>query len=83
LTWETAPGISAPGGGVLILDMEATGWGRLAAVVERLLGEPAGFRSATGLERHLATYGILGTSTRQRGRSHAFLGSIALQPGGQ
>ena len=29
-----------PGGGVVILEMEGSGWGRLLSAVERLVGEP-------------------------------------------
>jgi hypothetical protein len=41
-----------------------------------LLREPAGFRTAEGMETFLGGYGIDGMSTRQRSSSYLFLGSV-------
>ncbi len=49
-----------PGGGVVILEMDGSGMGRLLAVAERMLGEPAGFRGPLDLQNYLATRGIVG-----------------------
>ena len=65
-----------PGGGVVILEMDGSGIGRLLSVAERILGEPAGFRGPLDLQNYLATRGIVGTSTRQRGISYAFRGTV-------
>jgi ubiquinone/menaquinone biosynthesis C-methylase UbiE len=69
-----------PGGGVLILDMEGTGRDRLWALLERIMGEPAGFRTATELESLLSAHGIVGTSTRLHGSGYAFVGSVSPSP---
>jgi len=69
-----------PGGGVLILEAEATGGSRPWAVFERILGEPAGFRTAAGLEEFFASYGIVGTSARQKGTSYIFVGAFRPSP---
>ncbi len=53
-----------PGGGVLILDAEATGPNKGVAVVERMLGEPAGFRTHGG-------HGGVPPRSRHRGNLHA------------
>ncbi|MFH0914947.1 MAG: class I SAM-dependent methyltransferase [bacterium] len=72
-----------PGGGVLILEMDARGWTRLVAILERLVGEPAAFKTAAQLEKFLADRGIRGTSSGQRGPSYSFVGSVLgpVQPG--
>jgi ubiquinone/menaquinone biosynthesis C-methylase UbiE len=64
-----------PGGGLLILDAEPTGRNRHWAVLERMLGEPAGFRTMASMEKFLGGYGIVGTCTSQR-RGYAFVGSV-------
>jgi ubiquinone/menaquinone biosynthesis C-methylase UbiE len=64
-----------PGGGVLILDAEATGPNKGVAVVERMLGEPAGFRSMEDMQEFLGGRGIMGTCTPQR-RGYVFVGSV-------
>jgi SAM-dependent methyltransferase len=66
-----------PGGGVLILDAEATGSNRAWAAVERVLGEPGGFLPPADLEGLLAAHGITGTTTRLQGASYAFVGVVA------
>jgi ubiquinone/menaquinone biosynthesis C-methylase UbiE len=65
-----------PGGGILILEMEGTGWSRLVAIVERMLGEPAAFKTADEMQRFMAERGIIGTATRERGSSYSFVGSV-------
>jgi len=70
-----------PGGGVLILDMEAsTRRCRPCVLLERALGEPAAFRTAADTVEFLAGYGIVGTSTRQQGNSYLFVGSVSSSP---
>ena len=49
-----------PGGGVVILEMDRSGWGRLLSALERLLGEPATFRTPVELTELLAAHGIVG-----------------------
>ena len=65
-----------PGGGVLILDAEPTGPYRTIAVLERMLREPAGFRTTDDLRDFMSARGIVGTATRQGGSSYLFLGSV-------
>ena len=69
-----------PGGGVLILDAEATGPNRRWAVLERILGEPAAFRTMADMEGFLAARGITGSCQPTRGSSYAFIGSVAAKP---
>jgi len=65
-----------PGGGVVILDIDPAGSLRLVVGLERILREPAGFRSAADLEEFLAPRGITGRAGRHRGSSYAFVGSV-------
>ena len=65
-----------PGGAVMLLEMCPDGWGRVLAVVEKLLGEPGVFRRPEEMERFLAPYGITGTGERQSGISYLFLGTM-------
>ncbi len=66
-----------PGGGVLMLELEVgQGGGRLLIFLERLLGEPAGFRTPAGLEALLAAHGIAGASQRQTKTSYLFVGTV-------
>jgi SAM-dependent methyltransferase len=65
------------GGGVLMLEVQlGEGWGRLPVLLERLLGEPAGFQTPAGLETLLAAHGIAGASRRQTGTSYLFVGTV-------
>jgi SAM-dependent methyltransferase len=64
-----------PGGGVVILEMDKSGWGRLLSALERLVGEPGTFRTPVELAQLLAAHGIVGDTIRQRGVSYAFVGS--------
>jgi len=66
-----------PGGGVLILDLEPTGWVRGAALVERALGEPAAFMSTPQITSFMAERDIIGTVTRHRLSSYSYLGTVA------
>jgi len=63
-----------PGGGVLILDFEPIGVMRVAAVLERLVGEPATFLGAEDLQKLLHRKDIHGGFTRQSRISYTFLG---------
>jgi ubiquinone/menaquinone biosynthesis C-methylase UbiE len=65
-----------PGGGVVILEINGSGLGRLLTLAERMLGEPAGFRDPLDLRNYLAARGIVGTTTRLRGISYAFEGVV-------
>ncbi len=69
-----------PGGGVVILEMDGSGRGRFLAALERLVGEPAAFRTPAELEELLAVHGIVGETTRQRGISYAFVGTVSDRP---
>lgn len=70
--------VVGPGGGVVILDGEATGRNRSCAKLERLLGEPAGFRSPSALREFLAGHGIVGDCAPLRGASYVFSGAVSL-----
>ena len=65
-----------PGGGVLVLEIEATGWGRPIAIVERMLGEPAAFKTAEELQEFMAQRDIPGTAIREKWLSYSFMGSV-------
>jgi SAM-dependent methyltransferase len=65
------------GGGVLVLDMDAGAKrARPLVFMERLLGEPAGFRSAADMESFLAGHGIAGSANMQGRNSYLFVGSL-------
>lgn len=62
---------------VLVLDLDREGPGTwLAALGERLLGEPATFLTPTELIELAARHGITGNATRQKGPSYRFLGQV-------
>ena len=65
-----------PGGGVVVLDMYPTGSGRFWAALERLLGEPAGFKTAVALACLLANHGIIGVCRHERGSGYSFVGAV-------
>lgn len=65
-----------PGGGVLVLEIDADGLGRVAALVERLLHEPAAFMTPAQMTAFMAGRGIAGAITRHRGPSYSFLGTV-------
>jgi ubiquinone/menaquinone biosynthesis C-methylase UbiE len=64
-----------PGGGVLILELEPTGAMRIAALLERLLGEPAGFLRPHDLRALMDAHGINGHIARQKGVNYRFIGT--------
>jgi ubiquinone/menaquinone biosynthesis C-methylase UbiE len=69
-----------PGGGVLVMEAEASNANRRWAILERLLGEPAAFRTIPDMERFLDRHGIAGTSAPQKGTSYTFVGSVRPSP---
>jgi demethylmenaquinone methyltransferase/2-methoxy-6-polyprenyl-1,4-benzoquinol methylase len=64
-----------PGGGVLIMELRPTGWGRLLVLGERTLGEPAAFRQPAELQGLMSTCGISGTIVEQGVVTYLFVGS--------
>ncbi len=63
-----------PGGGVVIMDMEGV---KNLVRLERLLGEPGAFMTATAMESFMSVRGITGTATRQgTGSGYVFVGSV-------
>ena len=64
-----------PGGGVLILELEPTGAMRIAVLLERLLGEPAGFLRSRDLQALMDAHGIEGRVARQTGVNYRFIGT--------
>ena len=67
-----------PGGGVVIAEPDPNrGAIRVIAVVERLLGEPAGFMRPEDLDRLMKAAGIDGHSLRQSNASYVFVGAVA------
>lgn len=73
--------IVRPGGGVLMLEMDPRGPDRFWALLERLVGEPAGFRTPDDMAQFLSTHGIHGGSKRERGSGYSFLGTVGGPPG--
>jgi demethylmenaquinone methyltransferase/2-methoxy-6-polyprenyl-1,4-benzoquinol methylase len=71
-----------PGGGVLLLEFDGAGRARLLAMVERLVGEPAAFKTAAEMQDYFVSHGIIGTSARESGSSYSFLGCVPL-PGAE
>lgn len=77
-----------PGGGVVVAELDAEALSiRFIAVAERLLGEPAGFVTPTGMERRMAAAGVHGRSRRQNRVSYIFAGEVGTgrppDPGGR
>lgn len=68
-----------PGGGVLILELDPTGFAmRVIALGERVLGEPAAFLEPERMTAVMQAAGIEGESTRLgNGPSYRFLGRVA------
>jgi ubiquinone/menaquinone biosynthesis C-methylase UbiE len=67
-----------PGGGVAIMEMEGVRSQRIVVGLERLLGEPGAFMTATAMERFMKVRGITGTAARQGdSSSYVFVGSSA------
>jgi demethylmenaquinone methyltransferase/2-methoxy-6-polyprenyl-1,4-benzoquinol methylase len=65
-----------PGGGVLMLELDPTGWMRAVVLAERLLGEPATFFEPGRLCAFLAARGLHGECRAERGASYSFLGTV-------
>lgn len=64
-----------PGGGILILEIQAAGWGRVIARGERMIGEPAAFHGPEELQRLLSLHQIRGKIVEQGRLSYLFVGS--------
>ena len=64
-----------PGGGVLVLEIRPTGWGRLVSAGERMIGEPAAFHRPEDLQRLLRAHGISGEIVERGRLSYLLLGS--------
>ena len=71
-----------PGGGLALLEMDPAGRDRFWAALERLLGEPASFRSPEDLQRFLAVHGIDGIAKRERGSGYSFVGTVGPRSAG-
>lgn len=65
-----------PGGGVLMLELDPTGWMRAVVLAERLLGEPATFFEPGRMCAFLAARGLHGECRAERGASYSFLGTV-------
>ncbi len=65
-----------PGGGVLMLELDPTGWMKALVLAERLLGEPASFFEPAHLCAFLAARGLDGECHAERGVSYSFLGTV-------
>jgi len=65
-----------PGGGVVLLEVAPLGWARPVVRLERLLGEPAAFKTAPELETYLAQRGVVGTTARHGGPTYSFVGMV-------
>jgi SAM-dependent methyltransferase len=65
-----------PGGGVLILDFDPSGADRIWGYLERLVGEPAAFRTPDGMTQFLSSHGIHGESKRERGSGYSYVGTV-------
>jgi SAM-dependent methyltransferase len=64
-----------PGGGVVVAEMDAGARStRVIGMLERLLGEPAGFLRPTEMEGLMAAFGIHGSSQPRSGISYVFVG---------
>ena len=67
------------GGGLLMMEFEPKSGNSHLASFERLLGEPAAFRTMTELRSLLGSHGIVGDSTPQ-GRGYLYLGTVRPSP---
>jgi hypothetical protein len=52
-------------------------------ILERMLGEPAGFLRPDEMEKLMAKAGVKGSSQRQRGASYVFVGEVLPRAGGE
>jgi demethylmenaquinone methyltransferase/2-methoxy-6-polyprenyl-1,4-benzoquinol methylase len=69
-----------PGGGMLILELQPGGVVRIAAGLERLLGEPAAFLHPHELQALMGSHGIAGMVAKRMGAGYAFLGTRLPDP---
>lgn len=71
-----------PGGGVLIMDLDPSGWFmRLIVLGEKLLGEPGAFFTPDQLCRFMAEHGIAGSCTPLPKAGYRYVGTVtALRP---
>jgi SAM-dependent methyltransferase len=66
-----------PGGGVLVLELDPSGWAmRVVALGERLLGEPGSFFTPAQMCEFFGRHGIDGKCTSMRGPSYRFVGRV-------
>ncbi len=67
--------VAHPGGGVIVVDLDPTGWiMRTIVAAEKLLGEPGAFFTPAQMCEFMAGQGIGGTCTSMRGASYRFVG---------
>ena len=64
------------GGGVLVLEIDPSGWLRLLVWGEKLLGEPAAFMKPAEMCAFMSAHGIEGRCERTKGASYRFLGVV-------
>lgn len=65
------------GGGVIVVDLDPTGWIMRAIVVgERLLGEPGSFFTPRQMCEFMAEHGVTGGCTSMRGPGYRFVGRV-------
>ena len=73
--------VTRVGGGILVLELDRSHLGvRIAAFLERLLREPAGFVSPEELQDLLRSHGIEGTSATDGGPYFSFHGRVGVRP---
>lgn len=65
-----------PGGGVVVMDMQPTGWVHAAALLERLVGEPSAFLTPSAITELMAEHGIIGGVQPGRMSTYSFLGAV-------
>lgn len=66
-----------PGGGIVVLDLDPTGWiMRAIALGEKLLGEPGAFFTPREMCAFMAEHGIEGECARMRGASYRYMGTV-------
>ena len=66
-----------PGGCLLVIDFDRSGWMRLIVWAEKLLGEPGSFFTPDELCAYMAARGIDGRCERTEGANYFFIGTIA------
>ncbi|MHB0979074.1 MAG: class I SAM-dependent methyltransferase [Thermoleophilia bacterium] len=77
--------VTRPGGGLLILEIDPSGWRRLIVLVERLVGEPANFFTRDAFCAFMAGRGVQGRCFDHDSMSYLFAGEVthdaAARPG--